>query len=94
MGVQSSTVTVMYTLYVPNGPFSTATVIGLLSEPIVYTPLSVKFPEIHYKNMPILIYSKFYKQKNENVQIKNSDVLHKNSSKHRLWVLIRTASAK
>ena len=47
MGVQSSTVSVMYTLYVPICPFSTSTVIVLLSEPIVYTPLNVKFPEIN-----------------------------------------------
>ena len=29
---------------------------------------------IHYENMPIQIYWKFYHQKNENFQIKNSDI--------------------
>ena len=31
---------------------------------------------IHYENMPIQIYWKFYYQKNENFQIKSSDILH------------------
>ena len=30
----------------------------------------------HYENMPIQIYWKFYHQKNENFQIKNSDIFH------------------
>ena len=30
----------------------------------------------HYENMPIQICSKFYHQKNENFQIKNSDIFH------------------
>ena len=30
----------------------------------------------HYKNTPIQIYWKFHHQKNENFQIKNSDILH------------------
>ena len=30
----------------------------------------------HYENMPIQIYWKFYHQKNNNFQIKNSDILH------------------
>ena len=32
-----------------------------------------KFP-FHYENMPIQIYWKFYNQKKENFQIKNSDI--------------------
>ena len=31
---------------------------------------------MHYENMPIQIYWKFYNQKRENVQIKNSDIFH------------------
>ena len=31
---------------------------------------------IHYENMPIQIYWKFYHQKNENFQIKKSDIFH------------------
>ena len=31
---------------------------------------------IHYKNIPIQIYWKFYHQKNENFQIKDSDIFH------------------
>ena len=31
---------------------------------------------IHYENTPIQIYWKFYHQKNENFQIKNSDIFH------------------
>ena len=31
---------------------------------------------IHYENMPIQIYWKFYHQKSENFQMKNSDILH------------------
>ena len=30
--------------------------------------------DTHYENMPIQIYWKFYHQKNENFQIKNSDI--------------------
>ena len=30
----------------------------------------------HYENTPIQIYWKFYHQKNENFQIKNSDIFH------------------
>ena len=30
----------------------------------------------HYENTPIQIYWKFYPQKNENFQIKNSDIFH------------------
>ena len=30
----------------------------------------------HYENMPIQIYWKFYRQKIENFQIKNSDIFH------------------
>ena len=31
---------------------------------------------IHYENMPIQIYWKFYHQKLKNVQMKNSDIFH------------------
>ena len=31
---------------------------------------------IHYENTPIQMYCKFYHQKNENFQIKNSDIFH------------------
>ena len=31
---------------------------------------------VHYENMPIQIYRKFYHQKNEIFQIKNFDILH------------------
>ena len=30
----------------------------------------------HFENMPIQIYWKFYRPKNENFQIKNSDIFH------------------
>ena len=30
----------------------------------------------HYENIPIQIYWKFYHQKNENFQMKNSDIFH------------------
>ena len=32
--------------------------------------------DLHYENMPIQIYWKFYNQKLENFQIKNSDTFH------------------
>ena len=35
-----------------------------------------KWSGIYYENMPIQIYWKFYHQKNENFQIKNSDIFH------------------
>ena len=49
---------------------------------------------LHYKNMPIQIYWKFYNQKEENFQIKNSDIFHISALKHRLLVLVRTASPR
>ena len=33
-------------------------------------------PWSHYENTPIQLYWKFYHQKNENFQIKNSDIFH------------------
>ena len=61
----------------------------------------------HYENMPIQIYWKFYYQKYENYQIKTSDIFHisaqnigeavptsTHSSKHRLRVLVGTASPR
>ena len=54
-----------------------------------------KKPEMcHYKNTPIQIYRKFHLKKTENFQIKNSDIFHSFAQKHRLWVLVRTASAR
>ena len=46
----------------------------------------------HYENTPIQIYRKFDIQKTENFQIKDSDIFSYFCSKHRLWVLVRTAS--
>ena len=43
----------------------------------------------HYENTPIQIYCKFYKQNKE-----NSDIFHIFFSKHRLWVFVRTSSAR
>ena len=39
-------------------------------------------------------YTENFTTKNENFQKKNSDIFHILCSKHRLWVLIRTASAR
>ena len=49
---------------------------------------------VHYENTPMQIYRKFHLQKIENFQIKNSDIFSYFCSKHRLWVLVRTASAR
>ena len=46
----------------------------------------------HYENKPIQIYWKFYQHKNVNFQIKKVWYLSYFCSKHRLWVLVRTAS--
>ena len=43
--------------------------------------------------MPIQIYREFYHQKNVNFQINNSDIFQISAPKHRLWVLVRTASS-
>ena len=50
----------------------------------------------HYENRPIQIYIKFHlKKKNENFQIKKkSDIFLYVCSIHRLWLLVRTASAR
>ena len=50
--------------------------------------------QIHYENTPIQMYRKFHLQKTEIFQIKNSDIFSYFCSKHRLWVLVRTASAR
>ena len=48
----------------------------------------------HYKNTPIQIYWKFHLQKTEKFLVKSSDFFSYFCSKHRLWVLVRTASAR
>ena len=58
----------------------------------------------HYENTPIQIYRKFHLLKTENCQTKNFDILHISAQNidcgysleppHRLWVLVRTASAR
>ena len=40
------------------------------------------------------IHRKFHLKKTENFQIKNSDIFHIFAQKHRLWVLVRTASVR
>ena len=47
-----------------------------------------------YETSPIQIYWKFYNQKQENFQIKKFWYFSYFCSKHRLWVLIRTASPR
>ena len=41
--------------------------------------------KVHYENTPIQIYWNFLPSKNENFQIKNSDIFHISAQKHRLW---------
>ena len=44
-----------------------------------YTVITIKHADqsnCHYENTPIQLYWKFYHQKNENFQIKNSDIFH------------------
>ena len=48
----------------------------------------------HYRNTPIQIYRKFHLQKLKNFQMENSDFFSYFCSKHRLWVLVRTASPR
>ena len=52
----------------------------------------VKFT-FHYENTPIQIYWTFYNQKREIFQIKKFWYFSYFCSKHRLWVLVRTASS-
>ena len=51
------------------------------------------FHLIHYENMPIQIYWKFTTKKGK-ISDKNSDIFSYFCSKHRLWGLVRTASAR
>ena len=44
-----------------------------ISEPVL--PVSLLY-HTHYENIPIQIYWKFYRQKNESFQIKNSNIFH------------------
>ena len=50
----------------------------------------------HYKNTSIKIYLEFYHQKKKikSFQMTNSGMFHISAQKHRLWVLVRTASAR
>ena len=48
----------------------------------------------HYENTPIQIYRKFHLKKLKKIQIKKSDIFSYFCSKHRLWVLVRTASSR
>ena len=49
---------------------------------------------IHYENMPIQIYGKFYRQKLKIFRLKTLIFFSYFCSKHRLWVLVRTASQR
>ena len=49
---------------------------------------------LHNENTPIQIYRKFHLQKLKTFRYKNSDIFSYFCSKHRLWVLVRTASAR
>ena len=50
--------------------------------------------EIHYENMPIHIYRKFHLPNQKKIQTKKLFCFSYFCSKHRLWVLVRTASAQ
>ena len=49
---------------------------------------------VHYENKPIQIYWKIYHQKKWKFSDKNFDIFHISAQKHRLWVLVRTASPR
>ena len=49
---------------------------------------------LHYENTPTQIYRKFHLQKPKYFKIKNSDIFSYSCSKHRLWVPVRTTSAR
>ena len=49
---------------------------------------------LHYENKPILNILKSLPPKNENFQMKNSDIFSSFCSQHRLLVLVRTASTR
>ena len=48
----------------------------------------------HYANMPIQYLAIFHRCKNDNFQMKNCDIFLIFALKHRLWVLVRTASLR
>ena len=50
--------------------------------------------QLIFGNKPIQIYWKFYNQKKWKFSDKNSDIFLISAQKHRLWVLVRTASPR
>ena len=56
--------------------------------------IALPYSEKHYENMPIKIYTENFTTKNENFQIKIRIFFSHFCSKHRLWVLVRTASPR
>ena len=48
----------------------------------------------HYENMPMQYKEIFKVVKNEKFQLKKFDIFLTFATKHRLWVLVRTASAR
>ena len=48
----------------------------------------------HYENVSYSNILKILPPKDANFQIRNSDILHISTQKHRSWVLVRTASAR
>ena len=64
---------------------------------VVWSEFSLSANKIsgyHYENTPFQIYRKFHLQKTENFQIKKLWYVSYFCSKHRLWVLVRTASTR
>ena len=54
--------------------------------------LNITSSQVHYGNTHIQIYLKLYHQKCK-FSDKKSDIFHIFAQKHRLWVLVRTASS-
>ena len=53
---------------------------------------TTKYMMPHYENTPIQIYWKFYRQKTKVLRLKKIWYFSYFCTKHRLWVLVRTAS--
>ena len=86
-----------YTYQILRSPFRTDILsLGPFNINIPVLLSAPRTERLHYENTPIQIHRKFYHENTENVQIKNSDtcIFCIFCSKHRLWGLVRTASAR
>ena len=73
--------------------YSVATAMQLLRRQKILSSLT-RTLQPHNESTPIQIHCKSFRRKIENFHMKKLDIFLISALKHRLWVLVRTASAR